>query len=43
MRHSHEFDETRYAEYGMEGVLEIHDLNGEYLLMIVHHLTKCDP
>jgi hypothetical protein len=42
MRHSHEFDETRYAEYGMEGVLEIHDLDEEYLLTIVRRLTKRD-
>jgi hypothetical protein len=43
MRHGHEFDETRYAEYGMKSVLKIHDFKGEYLLAIVHRLTKCDP
>jgi hypothetical protein len=43
MTYGHEFDETRYAEHGMESVLEIHDLEGEYLLAIVRRLTKCDP
>jgi hypothetical protein len=43
MRHGHEFDETRYAEYGMKSVLKIDDLEGEYLLAIVRCLTKRDP
>jgi hypothetical protein len=43
MRHDHEFDETWYAEHGMESVLKIHDLEGEYLLAIVRCLIKRDP
>ena len=42
MRHDHEFDKTRYVEHGMESVLKIHDLEGEYLLAKVRCLTKRD-
>ena len=42
VRDNHEFDETRYAEDGMIGVLKIHILKGEYLLVKVRCLTECN-
>jgi hypothetical protein len=43
MRDDHEFDEARYAEDGMIGVLKIHNLKGEYLLAKVCRLTERNP
>ena len=41
--YGHELDKTRYAKHGMVSVLEVDDLEEEYLLVVVCHFTKRDP
>jgi len=43
VRDNHEFDETQYVEDDMIGVLEIHNLKGEYLLAKVRRLIERNP